>query len=194
MEFIIHSDRRWRWVCDSPIRQVGDLLTLCLGFWMFKRKLGKSGSRYGESRSLYSNFFGQSSLLPNSASRGVVFRLRISPRIQSQNRNGSKCSVRDLCRTDFCKNPRKSALLPCPFKFGRTKQNETKSFLSPQERSERMKLTCCRIKAKQKVLVRTLAKIERRPIGLVQRYAGMKRIRSEPLLNFKRPKWNECLR
>jgi hypothetical protein len=53
--------------------------------------------------------------LPDSASRGVVFRLRISPRIRSQNRNGSKCSVRDLCRTDLCKNPRKSASLPCPF-------------------------------------------------------------------------------
>ncbi len=50
-------------------------------------------------------------------SRGVVFRLRISPRIRSQNRNGSKCSVRDLCRTDLCKNPRKSASLPCPFRY-----------------------------------------------------------------------------
>jgi hypothetical protein len=32
----------------------------------------------------------------DSLSRGVVFRLRISPRIQSQNRNGSKGSVSDL--------------------------------------------------------------------------------------------------
>jgi hypothetical protein len=51
------------------------------------------------------------------ASGGVVFRLWISPRIWSQNWNGLKCSVRDLCRTDLCKNPRKSAPLPCPFKF-----------------------------------------------------------------------------
>ncbi len=57
-----------------------------------------------------------SSRLPDSASRGVVFRLRISPQIRSPIRNGSKCSVRNLCRTDFCKNPRKSASLPCPFK------------------------------------------------------------------------------
>jgi len=57
--------------------------------------------------------------LPDSASRGVVFRLRISPRIRSQNRNGSKCSVRNLGRTDLCKNPRKSASLPCPFNLGR---------------------------------------------------------------------------
>ncbi len=48
--------------------------------------------------------------------REVVFRLRISPRIRSQNRNGSKGSVRDLWGTNFCKNPRKSASLPCPFK------------------------------------------------------------------------------
>jgi hypothetical protein len=39
--------------------------------------------------------------LPVSLSLGVVFRIRISPRIRSQNRNGSKCSVRDLCRTDY---------------------------------------------------------------------------------------------
>jgi hypothetical protein len=31
--------------------------------------------------------------------------------------NGSKCSVTELCRTDLCKNPRKSASLPCPFNF-----------------------------------------------------------------------------
>jgi hypothetical protein len=55
--------------------------------------------------------------LPDSASRGVVFPLRISPQIRSQNRNGSKFSVRDLCGTDLCKNPRKSASLPCPFKW-----------------------------------------------------------------------------
>jgi hypothetical protein len=35
--------------------------------------------------------------------------------IRSQIRNGSKCSIRDLCRTNLCKNPRKSASLPCPF-------------------------------------------------------------------------------
>ncbi len=54
--------------------------------------------------------------LPDSASQGVVFRLRISPLIRSPNRNGSNFSERNLCRTDFCKNPRKSASLPCPFK------------------------------------------------------------------------------
>ena len=45
----------------------------------------------------------------------LVFRLRISLRIRSPNRNGSKFSVRNLCRTDICKNPRKSASLPCPY-------------------------------------------------------------------------------
>ncbi len=53
--------------------------------------------------------------LPDSPIWGVVFRLRISPRIRRQNRNDSKCSVRDLCRTGLCKNLRKSASLPCPF-------------------------------------------------------------------------------
>jgi hypothetical protein len=60
--------------------------------------------------------------LPDSPSRGVVFRLRISPRIQGQNRNGSKGSIRDSWGTDLCKNPRKTASLPCPFNkiFGQT--------------------------------------------------------------------------
>jgi hypothetical protein len=62
--------------------------------------------------------------LPDSASLGVVFRLRISPRIRSPNQNGSKRSVRNLCRADFWKNPRKSASLPCPFKRQGTYQND----------------------------------------------------------------------
>ena len=52
----------------------------------------------------------------DSPTHRVVFRLRISSRIQNQNRSGSKCSVRDICRTDLCIIPRKSASLPCPFK------------------------------------------------------------------------------
>jgi hypothetical protein len=62
----------------------------------------------------------QSGRLPDSASRRYVFRLRISPRIRSQNRNGSMCIVRDICQTYLCKNPRKSASLPCPFKGTQT--------------------------------------------------------------------------
>jgi len=38
----------------------------------------------------------QSCRLPDSSIRGVVFRIRISPRIRSQNQNSSKWSVRDL--------------------------------------------------------------------------------------------------
>ncbi len=57
----------------------------------------------------------ESQWLPDSPSRRVVFRLWISPRIRSQNRNGSKGSVRDLWGTNFSKIPRKSASLPCPF-------------------------------------------------------------------------------
>ncbi len=45
----------------------------------------------------------------------VVFQIRMSLRIRSKNRSGSKCSVRDSWGTNFCKNPRKSTSLPCPF-------------------------------------------------------------------------------
>jgi hypothetical protein len=51
-----------------------------------------------------------------SPSQGVVFWLWISLRIWSQNWNGWKGSVRNLWGTNFCKNPRKSVSLPCPYK------------------------------------------------------------------------------
>jgi hypothetical protein len=74
--------------------------------------------------------------LPDSASRGVVFRLRISPRIRSTNRNGSKYSVRNLCRTDFSKNPRKSASLPCPFKSTVLNQERGVDFIWTEQRAD----------------------------------------------------------
>jgi hypothetical protein len=56
------------------------------------------------------------------ASRGVVFRLRISPRIRSRNRNGSKGNVTDSWGTDFCKTPENPphchVPLNTPFKYG----------------------------------------------------------------------------
>ena len=45
----------------------------------------------------------QSCRLPDSPIRGVVFQIRISPRIRSQNQNSSKCSVRDLGQSDLCR-------------------------------------------------------------------------------------------
>jgi len=63
-------------IADSPSRRIGDSPT---------RRVGEL-------------------VLPHSTSQGVIFRLRISPRIRSQNRNGLKCSVTDLCWTDLCKN------------------------------------------------------------------------------------------
>ncbi len=54
---------------------------------------------------------------------GNRFSNTISPRIQSQNRNGSKYSVRDLDQSDLCKNLGKFGSLPCPFK--ETVENET---------------------------------------------------------------------
>ncbi len=61
--------------------------------------------------------YGQCCRLPDSPIRGVVFRIRISPRIRSQNRNSWKCSVRDLGQSVLCKNLGKFSSLPCPFKF-----------------------------------------------------------------------------
>ncbi len=49
--------------------------------------------------------------------RGVNFPIWISPRIWSQNRNGLKDSVRDLCQSDSSKNIEKTGSLPCPFKL-----------------------------------------------------------------------------
>jgi hypothetical protein len=37
-------------------------------------------------------------------------------RIRSQNRNSSNGTVRGPCRTDLCKNIKKTGSLPCPFK------------------------------------------------------------------------------
>ncbi len=48
---------------------------------------------------------------PISPIRGVDFRIRISPRIRSQNRNGLKSSVRDLGQSDLCKNIEKTGSL-----------------------------------------------------------------------------------
>ncbi len=58
----------------------------------------------------------QSCRLPNSTIRVVVFWIWISPRIQSQNRNGLKSSLKDLGQSDLCKNLGKFGSLPCPFK------------------------------------------------------------------------------
>ncbi len=84
---------------DAPTRRVGESST---------RRVGESATpRLAES---------ESRRLADLPSRGAVFRLRISPRIQSQKRNGSKDNVRYLWGPNFCKNRRKSASLPCPFK------------------------------------------------------------------------------
>ncbi len=54
--------------------------------------------------------------LVDTACRGFVFRLCISPGIRSQNRNGWILSVRDLCRTGLCKNPRNPPHCNVPLK------------------------------------------------------------------------------
>ncbi len=69
--------------------------------------LASNSRRYSYSKNYYS---------PLSPMRGVSFRIRISPRIRSQNRHGLKSSVRDLGQSDLCKNIGKTGSLPCPFK------------------------------------------------------------------------------
>ncbi len=92
---------------ESATLRLGESLTLRLGKSTTFRLTESESQRLPDSRSRR---------VTDLSSRGVVFPLRISPQIPSQNRNGSKCSVRDLRRTDLCKNPQKSASLPCPFK------------------------------------------------------------------------------
>jgi hypothetical protein len=105
--------RRVFFKTDSPSRRVIDSLTRRVE----SHQLPDSPSRRViDSLTRWVGADSPTSRLANSLSRGVVFRLCISPRIRSQNRNGSKGSVRDLWGTNFCKNPRKSASLPCPFK------------------------------------------------------------------------------
>ncbi len=67
-------------------------------------------------------------------------------------------------------------------------------FLKNEAKTKEVNQTCCRIVVKRRLLVQTLIKIERRTIGVLQRFTGTKRNRSEPLLNFLRSKWNKCLR
>ncbi len=144
------SDSASREVADTPIWRVGESTTPRLAesesrLLNVKRQLGESESRrlpdsasrgaalvsQGVAIQIFKNLssifrtlnciYRQSCRLPRLAESGVVFRLRISPRIRSQNRNGSKRSVSDLCRTILCKNPRKFASLQCPLKVHKNK-------------------------------------------------------------------------
>ncbi len=75
------------------------ITTVKLTIWMRTRQVRER--RLSDSPSFLLNIQ-KPTLRP---SRGVVFRLRISPRIRSQNQNGSKGSARDLWGTNFCKTP-----------------------------------------------------------------------------------------
>jgi hypothetical protein len=61
---------------------------------------------------------------PQLTDTGVVFQIRISPRIWSQNRNGSKSSARDLGQSDLCKKLGKFGSLPCPFNIALDQSNQ----------------------------------------------------------------------
>ncbi len=132
------SGTRSRRLSDSTIWKVGDspyhwygasttLRTIDTESFLFKKSIADSLYWWcGESATLRISDAGSRRLTvslirrvgdsPYRWQRVVVFWIRISPRIWSQNRNGSKGSVRDSWGTDFCKNPRKSVSLPCPYK------------------------------------------------------------------------------
>ncbi len=103
---------------NSPTRRIGESPTL----WLAKsgsrqlsdsasRRVGGSSIRWVVESATPRLAELKSQRLPDSPSRRVVFQVWISPHIWSQNRNGSKGSVRDLCWTDLCKKPRKSGLI-----------------------------------------------------------------------------------
>ncbi len=116
-------------VVDSPTQQYAESSTLRIGdtrSWRLSDSTigGVGDSPYhwcGESTTLHiintESFLLKKfhSRLSVSVMRRVVFRIWISPQIRSQNQNGPKGSVRDSWGANFCKNPRKSASLPCPF-------------------------------------------------------------------------------
>ncbi len=103
-----YSDSLTRRVGESPTPRLAELASQGVSDSpTFLLNIQKPTPRLAES---------ESRRLTDSPSRGVVFGLRISLEIRSQNWNGSKGSARDLWGPIFCKNPRKSASLPCPFK------------------------------------------------------------------------------
>jgi hypothetical protein len=106
--------------------RVGKLLTLWLAEFSFKHSKADSPTRWVRESATPRLAESESQQLPDSPSQrvadsqtprvresltrrlvswGVVFWLRISPQIQSQNWNGSKGSIRDLRGTNFCKTP-----------------------------------------------------------------------------------------
>ncbi len=103
--------------------------------------------------------------LVNSPTRQVVFRL-----IRSQNWNGSNRSVKDLCQTGLCKNPRKSASLPCPFK---------------------KKMVSCWVRLFTAGLITYLAKAERNP-GKSELFSDSCRVRKWGCAPAIYPLWRRC--
>ncbi len=109
-------------LAESGSRWFSDLRSFLLSIQKPALRLCESGSRHGESGSRYSNFLKFFIDFPNFKRLIQPFKRSIWQKrsqrctVPSQNRNGSKGIVRDLWGTNFCKNTRKSASLPCPFK------------------------------------------------------------------------------
>ena len=74
-------------------------------------------------------YYRQSCRLPDSSIRGVVFRIRISPRIRSQNQNSSKCSVRDLGQSDLCRQTDRQTDRQADRRTDRQTERQTSKYL-----------------------------------------------------------------
>ncbi len=83
-----------------------------------KPESGSRGVSYSPTRRLSDSpsFLLNIQKLSDLANRGVFIFYEYLREFEAKNWNCSKGSVRDLWGTNFCKNPRKSASLPCPFK------------------------------------------------------------------------------
>ena len=134
---------------DSPMRGVVDSPT---------RQLTHTGSRrltvssmWGVDDSpiwgaFFKNSIADSRRLSESLSWGVDFRLRLSPRIGSQNRNISKGSARDLCWPELCENIEKFCSLPCPFNNCLRREQHIQRRLSSEDREKPVTVRLCQAK------------------------------------------------
>ncbi len=91
---------------DSASRGVNDSPTHRTGKFSFKHSIVDSPNRRVGDLSI-----------PRLAESASCFSITNISENSKPKSDGLKCSVRDQCRTDLCKNLGKSASLPCPFKI-----------------------------------------------------------------------------
>jgi hypothetical protein len=116
---LLSDARGWFWVLHIPLVSTSTLTWQWDGFSGVFAEIGSSwvpDTTFRAVPILASNSQRYSYSKNDSPTpmRRVDFRIRISPKIRSQNRNGLTGSVRDLGQSDLCKNIEKTGSLPCP--------------------------------------------------------------------------------